>query len=106
MDIISRWYPMIEASPKGLAEGWISPPDYVFDHSHAFGGTPIYQLPRNLIGLKIIEPGLKKISLKPQLFGLEYADVKIPTPYGVISVTQKAGEAPIIRIPNGIELID
>lgn len=105
MGIIARWFPMIEASPKGLAEGWISPPNYIFDHSHAWGGTPVYQLPRNLLGLKIIEPGLKKISLKPQLFGLEYADVQIPTPYGNIRVTQRKGSEPIIYVPNSIETI-
>ncbi len=105
MDIISRWFPMIEDSPKGLAEGWISPPNYIFDHSHAWGGTPVYQLPRNLLGLTIIEPGFKKIVLNPQLFGLEYADVQIPTPYGTLRVIQKKGEAPIIFVPDGIELV-
>lgn len=104
-NIISRWFPMLEASPKGLAEGWISPPDYIFDHSHAWGGTPVYQLPRNLSGLTMIEPGFKRISLKPRLFGLDFADVRIPTPYGTICVTQEKGKEPSISVPDGIELV-
>lgn len=105
MDIISRWFPMIEDSPKGLAEGWISPPSYIFDHSHAWGGTPVYQLPRNLLGLEIIEPGFKKIAIKPNLFGLDFADVQIPTPYGSIRVMQRKGEEPFISVPAGVELV-
>ena len=32
------------------------------------------------------------------------AAVEIPTPYGMITVTQKAGETPVISVPDGIVL--
>jgi len=46
--------------PKGLKEGWIQL-HYKFDYSHAWGGTPMYQLPARISGLEILEPGMKKI---------------------------------------------
>ena len=92
--------------PKGLAEGFYKPtPDYSFDHSHAWGGTPAYALPLALSGLEILEPGYKKIRFNPSLLDLEYAKVQIPTPYGVVELTMEAGKEPVISVPAGIELV-
>ena len=57
---------------------------YNFDHSHAWGGTPLYSVPKALTGIEILEPGYKKISLSPSALGLDSANVEIPTPYGMI----------------------
>ena len=51
----------------------------------------------------MVEPGFKKIKLKPNLFGLEFALIKIPTRYGLIDIDLKRGQKPIINIPEGIE---
>lgn len=99
---LSRWKYMTNF-PKGLVEGWYLCDGYDYDYSHVWSGTPTYQLPSKISGLKILEPGFKKISLSPCLFGLTRADVKIPTPYGNISVSLKKDEEPIIRVPNGID---
>lgn len=98
------WKDMIKFE-KGLQEGWYDMSGYGFDYSHVWGGTPTYQLPSKLMGFEMKEAGFKKISLKPQTFGLEYADIKMPTPYGYITVLQKKGEKPIISVPDEIELI-
>ena len=87
MKIISRWKKVVEDCDKGLAEGWIAPqPDYKFDHSHAWGGTPAYNLPSVISGLKILEPGMKKISFTPELWGLDFAEITIPSPLGNIEL--------------------
>ncbi|MBR5445418.1 MAG: hypothetical protein IKV57_04810, partial [Clostridia bacterium] len=89
--------------PYGLAEGFHKPePTYQFDHSHAWGGTPAYALPLALTGLELLEPGFRKIRMHPSLLGLEHASVEIPTPYGMITVTQKQGEEVKITVPDGI----
>ncbi|MCQ2479988.1 MAG: hypothetical protein MJ120_05045, partial [Clostridia bacterium] len=104
MNELRRWSVMTDACKKGLQEGWIKPQeDYSFDHSHAWGGTPAYQLPEAITGFKMLEAGFKKISLTPNLFDLEFADVSIPTPYGYIVCKLKKGEKPIIIIPDGID---
>ena len=102
--LFEKWKPLVLNCSKGLQEGWFAPePSYSFDHSHAWGGTPAYHIPLMLTGFQMIEPGFKKISLSPKLFGLKYADVSFPTPYGMIRCIQQQGEKPEITIPNGLE---
>ena len=91
--------------PKGLQEGWYDFSGYGFDYSHVWAGTPTYQLPSKLSGLKIRKAGFKEISLNPDLYGLEYADIKIPTPYGTIEISMKKGKKTDIKIPEGIKVI-
>lgn len=53
---------------------------------------------------EILEPGFKKIRLNPNLYGLAWAEIKVPTPYGVIECSLKEGAAPEINIPEEIEV--
>lgn len=107
MEILRRWKTMVQACDKGLAEGWHLPQeDYVFGHSHAWGGTPAYQLPTRLLGLEILEAGMKKIRIKPQLYGLQWAEIEYPTPYGLIRCVMREGEETYLEIPKGIEISD
>ena len=57
------------------------------------------------MGFEMIEPGFKKISLNPDLYGLDYAEIKMPTPYGDISVNLKKGENPEIKCSGIIKNI-
>ena len=103
MPLLRRWIPSVEACEKGLAEGWHAPePGYAFDHSHAWGGTPAWQLPVRLLGLRIEEPGFRRISLAPDLFGLDWADINLPTPFGPIRARLCAGREPTLEIPDGV----
>ena len=104
LDQIRRWSCMLDY-PKGLKEGWYDfTGGYGFDYSHVWGGTPTYQLPVRLSGLKIIKPGFREIRLSPNLFGLKYANIKIPTPFGNLELAMKEGEKPKIKIPEEINL--
>lgn len=104
LPLIERWKGAIKECNKGLAEGFYAPePTYSFDHSHAWGGTPLYALPKALTGITIKEAGYKKIGLSPSLLGLEEATVEIPTPYGMITCALKRGKAPTFSIPKEIE---
>ena len=104
--ILEQWKEPVLECPLGLAEGFHKPePGYSFDHSHAWGGTPAYSLPQALTGLRILEPGYKKISFDPSLLGLGSANVQIPTPFGMIEVKQKRDAEAEITVPNGIEVV-
>ena len=104
--LLEQWKDPVRECPKGLAEGFHKPtPEYRFDHSHAWGGTPAYALPLALSGLEILEPGYGKIRLSPDLLGLENATVEIPTPYGMVKLTMEAGKNPVVSVPDGIELV-
>ena len=103
--ILESWKKPVRECPKGLVEGFIAPePTYSFDHSHAWGGTPLYSIPKQLTGLEILEPGFRKLRLNPSLMGLESAHAEIPTPFGTITVEMKSGCAPEIIAPDGIEI--
>lgn len=106
MELIRRWIPMVQACNKGLAEGWHRPQeDYVFDHSHAWGGTPAYQLPTRLLGLEIIEPRMQKIRINPELYGLQWAEIEYPTPYGIIRCVMQEGKETTLEVPVEIEVL-
>lgn len=105
-ELLERWKAPINECDKGLVEGFISPDEnYTFDHSHAWGGTPLYSLPMALSGFEVLEAGMRKIRLSPNLLGLEYATVQIPTPYGMITLSQKDGEEPDVVCPKEITLV-
>lgn len=59
----------------------------------------------DLLGLKILEPGYRKVSISPNLSELRSIDAQIPTPHGMISISSKRGEAPVISLPDGVELV-
>lgn len=106
MKELRRWSVMTNECSKGLQEGWIKPEEtYSFDHSHAWGGTPAYQLPCAIMGFEMIEPGFKKIALSPNLFDLDAAKVEMPTPFGNIICDLKKGEEPKIFVPEKIEFV-
>ena len=105
MQMLERWKPLVAACDKGLQEGWFKPESgYAFDYSHAWGGTPAYQLPHKLLGLEMVEPGWKAIRLNPNLYGLDSADISVPTPYGMLRCRMQNGETEL-EIPQEIRIV-
>lgn len=104
MKLLERWIPVVNECGKGLAEGWIAPEEsYSFDHSHAWGGTPAYQMPMAITGLEILEPGMKKLKFTPDLYGIDFAEIEIPTEHGMICFRAEKGKDTVITVPDGIE---
>ena len=102
--VLEQWKAPVRECPKGLVEGFYKPePTYSFDHSHAWGGTPVWSLPLALSGMEILEPGMKKLRFNPSLLGLNRAKVEIPTPYGMVKIKMEKGKKPIITAPEGVE---
>ena len=108
--ILEEWKAPCRACPGGLAEGFVAPEGYHFDHSHAWGGTPAYALPKALSGLTILTPGYAKINLCPKLLGLDSAHVEIPTPRGMIVIDMKRDEngkqINDFNVPDGVIVCD
>ena len=102
-EIVERWVQPTRECPKGLVEGFVTPePGYGFDHSHAWGGTPLYSLPKALMGLRIDAPAMREITLSPSLLGFGYARTELLTPFGKVTVEMKAGEAPVVTHPDEV----
>lgn len=90
---LEKWKGPVKECPKGLVEGFVVPePTYSFDHSHAWGGTPLYSLPKALTGMKIGKPGMKEVTFAPCLMGLKFARVEIPAPGGIYICDMKENE--------------
>ena len=83
LGLMHLWDRQIEDSPKGLKEGWGA---FRGDCSHAWGGTPVYQLPVRLLGFEMLKSGFRKFRLKPELLGLDWIEAGIPTPWGLVKV--------------------
>lgn len=103
---IARWEDLVQENESGLKEVWYG---FDCDYSHAWGGTPTYQLPARILGVTPAEPGFRKIYFQPCLpKELNWAEGKIPTPHGTIKVWLKRNEdhsfEASIDIPNGIQI--
>lgn len=105
LKILDKWREPMRKCQKGLAEGFIPPEEgYSFDHSHAWGGTPLCSLPTALTSLRILKPGMSHIELSPRLLGFERATVQIPTPSGTVTVKMESGKSPVITAPEGVKI--
>ena len=83
---IRRWDELISENESGLKEVWYG---FDCDYSHAWGGTPTYQLPAKILGVVPAAPGFKQIYFYTVPKELEWAAGTIPSPQGLISVTLK-----------------
>ncbi len=76
-------------------------------HGWASGATP--WLTENVLGVKIEEPGCKKVSITPRLGDLEWAEGSFPTPYGEITISHKKQEDGRIKTkvdgPQEVEIV-
>ena len=71
-------------------------------HGWSSGVLPFFI--EEIVGLKILEPGFKKVAVRPDPGSLKYIAAKIPTPYGVMSIEVKNGRTDVV-VPNGITLV-
>lgn len=82
-----------------------------FRHSlcHGWASGPAAYLSRYVLGVEVLEPGCKKVRIRPDLGDLDFAEGTYPTPYGVIRVRhEKDGAGKIISTidaPAEVEII-
>lgn len=99
-----KWKSAVDECDKGMKEAWEIFPGYGFDYSHAWGATVTYQLMSKLSGIEIKEAGFRKISIKPNSYGLRNVYIKIPTSYGYIECHMS--DKTEIKIPEQIKVTD
>ena len=78
-----------------------------FRHSlcHGWSAGPAAFLSESILGIKIIEPGCKKILISPHTGNLAWAKGTYPTPYGAIEISIKSGKYINISAPKEIEIL-
>jgi len=90
---IDLWKNAIDLTTHTLKENWqdVTVSGYGGDYSHAWGGSPLYFLSQNILGISQEEPGFKMIRVNPYVGDqITWAKGKVPVFDGsVISVSWK-----------------
>ena len=103
-----------EMPEEGLVEVHSKYGEYCYiglrhSYCHGWASGPTAWLSEHVLGIKILEPGCKKIAIEPQLGDLNWVEGTYPTPNGIIKVKhekQENGEIKSqITVPEGIEVI-
>ncbi len=81
------WYNMIRAGSTITMEAWDSQYKPNQDWNHAWGAAPANLIPRKLMGITPLEPGFRKIRIKPQPGTVQQAEISHPTLRGEVSVS-------------------
>lgn len=81
-----------------------------FRHSlcHGWSCGPVPFLMHTVLGVKIVEAGCRKISVRPDLCGLTRAEGSYPTPFGPVRILhEKVGDRieSTIEAPEGVEIV-
>jgi hypothetical protein len=56
------------------------------DYSHAWVGSPTYQMSGNILGVRPLSPGFATFAIRPTTCGLSFAKGVVPSPHGDIQV--------------------
>lgn len=83
------WYNMIRAGSTIAMEAWDNKYKPNQDWNHAWGAVPANIIPRKLMGIEPLEPGFRKIRIKPQPATLAHAQIRCPTIRGEVMVSFK-----------------
>ncbi len=71
---------------------------------HGWSGGPAPFMSERVFGIRFLEPGGRKITVDPDLGGLEYVKGSLPTPHGVIKIeTDRSGKVKL-DVPGDIEV--
>ena len=105
MELLKRW--SIHEETQTSYEMWGSG-----DLSHAWNGTPLYQMSARILGITPLDPGFARVAVNPKPCGLDHAGGRVPTPHGIITVewTRRGDQLDIqvdapkaCRVENGLE---
>jgi len=83
------WYNMIRAGSTITMEAWDNKYKPNQDWNHAWGAAPANIIPRKLMGIEPLEPGFRKIQIKPRPGSLRQAEIKCPTIRGDVMISFK-----------------
>ena len=95
---------MIAQGATMAMEAWDDSLKHNQDWTHAWGAAPANLIPRCIGGIRPLEPGFARFSVDPQPAGLEFFDLKHPTPYGSILLEVKKS-AMSLTVPEGTEAV-
>jgi len=75
---------------------------YFVSLAHGWSAGPAAWLAEEILGIKATEPGFRKVRIRPDLAGLEWARGAVPAPEGEIRVEAR-GKQIVVAIPSGVQ---
>lgn len=82
---------------------------YRHSFCHGWASGPTAYLSEYVLGVKVVEPGCKKVKIEPHLGDLKWVEGSFPTPYGVIRIRhEKRDDGSVrsdIKAPKGVKII-
>jgi alpha-L-rhamnosidase len=85
------WWNMIQQGSTMTMEAWGLKYKPNLTWNHAWGSAPANIVARKLMGIEPLEPGFRKVRIRPQLADLREARITLPTIRGSISVGHRTG---------------
>ena len=95
LEQLLRWNELLKENEHTLKEVWSG---FDCDYSHAWGGTPAYQIFSKILGVTPPDKENGTIKINPTACGLRFARGVIPTPYGNIEIEIKKGQVKRYKI--------
>lgn len=103
-NIRQRWGAMVASGDRTFRESWQIIP--LTSLCHAWAGTPTFDLPTEILGVKPLAPGFARVLVAPHPADLAWARGTVPTPHGVIAVAWQVGADRFemtVNLPDGCE---
>jgi len=75
---------------------------------HGWSSGPAPFIAEYILGIKILEPGCKKLLIKPNLGDLEWVRGTYPTPYGIVEIEHRYKNGKLIskiNAPDNVEVV-
>ena len=85
LELLKKWENGINKETYTLKENWQDQTEtgYGGDYSHAWGGSPLYFMSKNILGVKPAIPGYKEIEILPYVSeNINWAKGRIPLAQG------------------------
>jgi hypothetical protein len=105
IDYIRRNYgPMLDENGGAFSECWATPEDEAACKSQGWGGALAATLIEGVVGLRSVEPGCRRLVWRPPVCRLAFAEGRLDTPHGPVTVRWEAGGVLRHDVPQGIIL--
>ena len=98
------WTGMIDFGSTVSMEAWSVAAKPNLDLNHAWGAVPLNIIARYVLGVSPLEPGFKKVSIRPQLGGLKHVKGSVPTVAGTVTV-EVTPERLVFTTPTPAEVV-
>ena len=80
------WIGMMRNGATITMEAWNQRVKPNLDWNHAWGATPLNAVSRFLLGVTPLEPGFRKVAIRPQIGNLTHVEATVPTPVGAVTL--------------------